>query len=280
MLQNGRVASSSIRASRNILPRTFCRYRSITAAIERGRGDPLDRRPARSNQRDRFTPRVPSRDVAEGGEDRFRRGYRNRDGHVDTRRRWDDDGDSFQGPRDVRGNDHGNRTSSLNRESLPYTTAASEFLYGYSSVLAALKANRRRLYKLYVLPRGMNNERSAALLTRAKRLKVTIQEVGDEYLPAFSKASSGRPHNVSASVLSISNPVLTSRVGLHNGDIPPSCSQHLRLGSMLGHEQRIPGQPGATEQRGTSSQRHAKNISVPFGRMEISTGDLCRRGAR
>ncbi|PVI04093.1 hypothetical protein DM02DRAFT_519430 [Periconia macrospinosa] len=85
--------------------------------------------------------------------------------------------------------------SSFGPESLPYTTAASEFIYGYSSVLAALKANRRRLYKLYVLPRGLKNEGSSAILSRAASLNVTIQHVDDDYLRAFTKASRGRPHN-------------------------------------------------------------------------------------
>ncbi|KAF1956929.1 alpha/beta knot [Byssothecium circinans] len=80
-------------------------------------------------------------------------------------------------------------------DSLPYTTAASDFIYGYSSVLAAIKANRRKLYKLYIHNRGLNNAGSGALVARARALGLNIQEVGDEYLRALDKASSGRPHN-------------------------------------------------------------------------------------
>ena len=79
-------------------------------------------------------------------------------------------------------------------ESLPYTTAASEFIYGYSSVLAAIRANRRQFYKLYVNSRGLNRD---ILLARAKAndLRQITREVGDSYDRAFDKASSGRPHN-------------------------------------------------------------------------------------
>jgi 21S rRNA (GM2251-2'-O)-methyltransferase len=79
-------------------------------------------------------------------------------------------------------------------DSLPYTTAASEFIYGYSSVLAAVRAQRRQFYKLYVNSRGLNRD---VLLARAKasNLRQITREVGDQYDRAFDKASSGRPHN-------------------------------------------------------------------------------------
>jgi 21S rRNA (GM2251-2'-O)-methyltransferase len=79
-------------------------------------------------------------------------------------------------------------------EVLPYSTAASEFLYGHSSVVAALKANRRKLYKLYVHTRGSSRD---GLMARVRALKLfhITEEVGDEYLRAMDKASSGRPHN-------------------------------------------------------------------------------------
>ncbi|KAF2690125.1 alpha/beta knot [Lentithecium fluviatile CBS 122367] len=80
-------------------------------------------------------------------------------------------------------------------ESLPYSTAASEFLYGYSSVLAALKVNRRNLYKLYIHNRGLDHEGKDAIVQNARLHRLSVQEVGDEYLRAFDKASNGRPHN-------------------------------------------------------------------------------------
>jgi 21S rRNA (GM2251-2'-O)-methyltransferase len=86
------------------------------------------------------------------------------------------------------------RDSTRDPESLPYTTAASEFIYGYSSVLAAMKANRRKLYSLYVHSRGASRD---GLLARIRALKLfpITKEVGDEYMRAMDKASSGRPHN-------------------------------------------------------------------------------------
>jgi 21S rRNA (GM2251-2'-O)-methyltransferase len=61
-------------------------------------------------------------------------------------------------------------------------------------VLAAIRANRRQFYKLYVNARGLNRD---VLLARAKasNLRQITREVGDQYDRAFDKASSGRPHN-------------------------------------------------------------------------------------
>lgn len=80
-------------------------------------------------------------------------------------------------------------------ESLPYTTAASEFLYGHSSVLAAIKANRRKLYTLYIHTRGLHHDGIAAMIARATAVGLDVKEVDDKYLRAMDKASSGRPHN-------------------------------------------------------------------------------------
>jgi 21S rRNA (GM2251-2'-O)-methyltransferase len=79
-------------------------------------------------------------------------------------------------------------------DSLPYSTAASEFIYGFSSVVAAMRAKRRKIYTIYVHSRGASRDN---LLTRIRALKLfpITQEVGDEYLRAMDKASSGRPHN-------------------------------------------------------------------------------------
>ncbi|KAF1945306.1 hypothetical protein EJ02DRAFT_419581 [Clathrospora elynae] len=79
-------------------------------------------------------------------------------------------------------------------ESLPYTTAASEFIYGHSSVLAAIKANRRKFYNLYVHSRGASRDGLMSRI-RAHKLFSITQEVGDEYMRALDKASNGRPHN-------------------------------------------------------------------------------------
>jgi 21S rRNA (GM2251-2'-O)-methyltransferase len=90
-------------------------------------------------------------------------------------------------------------------EALPYTTAASEFLYGHSSVLAALKAHRRQLFNLYIHDRGLNHQGKDAIVQHARALpfKVSIREVGDGYLRAMDKATGGRPHNVSIALICI-----------------------------------------------------------------------------
>ncbi|EFQ88423.1 hypothetical protein PTT_15708 [Pyrenophora teres f. teres 0-1] len=80
-------------------------------------------------------------------------------------------------------------------ESLPYTTAASEFIYGTRSVLAAIKANRRKFYKLYIHARGMENSQAILSTIRSLKLFHIAVEVGDEYMQAMDKASNGRPHN-------------------------------------------------------------------------------------
>ena len=80
--------------------------------------------------------------------------------------------------------------------SIPYTTAASEFLYGYSVVLAALRARRRKLYNLYLHSRAARHEGICMFKERAKTAGVQIHDVNDEWLPIMDKLSNGRPHNV------------------------------------------------------------------------------------
>lgn len=84
--------------------------------------------------------------------------------------------------------------------SIPYTTPASEFLYGTSVVEAALTSNatpRRKLYKLYIY-RGANREnedRDRALARLAKKQDVSVEYVNDNWLRMMDKMSTGRPHN-------------------------------------------------------------------------------------
>jgi len=93
------------------------------------------------------------------------------------------------------GAEAGGSASTRGPASLPYTTAASEFLYGHSSVLAAIKANRRTFYKLYTHARATENTRSILATIRSRKLFHIVVEVGDEYMRAMDKASNGRPHN-------------------------------------------------------------------------------------
>lgn len=83
--------------------------------------------------------------------------------------------------------------------SVPYTTAASQFLYGTSAVEAALKAGRRKLYKLYIYRgkgrsmRAMEKDRTLVDLAKDRNLKVIYLE--EASLPLLNKMSDSRPHN-------------------------------------------------------------------------------------
>jgi 21S rRNA (GM2251-2'-O)-methyltransferase len=94
----------------------------------------------------------------------------------------------------TRGEVEAQKTFVRGPESLPYTTAASEFIYGHMSVVAAMKANRRKFYNLYVHSRGASRDGLMSRI-RAHKLFPITHEVGDEYMRALDKASSGRPHN-------------------------------------------------------------------------------------
>lgn len=82
---------------------------------------------------------------------------------------------------------------------IPYTTPASEFLYGHSVVTAALKSSRRRFYKLYLYngdaAEVRGQDREVRKLALAANVEVT--RVGNDWLKLMDKMSGGRPHNVS-----------------------------------------------------------------------------------
>ncbi|KAI1441517.1 hypothetical protein F5Y02DRAFT_399400 [Annulohypoxylon stygium] len=81
---------------------------------------------------------------------------------------------------------------------IPRTTAASQFLYGRSTVEAALKQTTRKLYKLYIYC-GENRQDASqitGLQRMASRAKVPVVEVIDSNgLRRMDKMSEGRPHN-------------------------------------------------------------------------------------
>ncbi|KAK6003889.1 hypothetical protein QM012_008739 [Aureobasidium pullulans] len=77
--------------------------------------------------------------------------------------------------------------------SIPYTTAASEFLYGYNVVIAALTARRRQLYNVYIHSRAFSN--SGGVKTLCRKAGVRFTEVEDSFLSKMDKMAQGRPHN-------------------------------------------------------------------------------------
>ena len=91
---------------------------------------------------------------------------------------------------------------------IPLTTAASEFIYGRSSVLAALKAASRRLYRLYLVGSSGDDKNSFEELYKCalnNDVKIVWLNRPDE-LAALDRVVKGRPHNVRAhSDLEITN---------------------------------------------------------------------------
>lgn len=81
--------------------------------------------------------------------------------------------------------------------SIPYTTPASEFLYGTSVITAALSSSRRKLYKLYIY--GGENRDAHEQDNRIRNLAldrgVVVERVKGDWLRLMDKMSLGRPHN-------------------------------------------------------------------------------------
>jgi len=124
-------------------------------------------------------------------------------------------------------------------DSLPYETAASEFLYGHSSVLAAIKANRRKLYKLYIHNRGLNRDGMDAVVQHARAIRLPIQEVGDEYLRVLDKASNGRPHNVSTPTRLLMPTQFTDYPGFYSRIVSAAGASYNRASILLGDIRHI-----------------------------------------
>ncbi|PQE26799.1 hypothetical protein CJF31_00003500 [Rutstroemia sp. NJR-2017a BVV2] len=84
---------------------------------------------------------------------------------------------------------------------IPYTTPASEFLYGTSVVEAALHARgskSRKLYKLYIYQGEEREqaERDGQIAKLANKKGVEVKNVsGSDWLRTLDKMSQGRPHN-------------------------------------------------------------------------------------
>ncbi|KAL2045791.1 hypothetical protein N7G274_002222 [Stereocaulon virgatum] len=81
--------------------------------------------------------------------------------------------------------------------SIPYTTPASEFLYGTSVVVAALLSSRRKLYKLYIYEGDNREVRNQDMNIRrlARDRNVVVERVKGGWLLLMDKMSLGRPHN-------------------------------------------------------------------------------------
>ncbi|KAJ5454535.1 uncharacterized protein N7458_005491 [Penicillium daleae] len=112
-------------------------------------------------------------------------------------------------------------------ESIPYSSPASEFIYGTSAVEAALRCGRRKLYKLYLYQRAGEDLGPAKVALRklalSKNIDIKLAFAGWDRL--LDKMSAGRPHNgcvLEASPL----PKLPVR-GLHA--VPAISESHFRV---------------------------------------------------
>ena len=109
-------------------------------------------------------------------------------------------GQAFEGY--GRGSSHPKDKQSTQRDfnipmSIPYTTPASEFLYGTSAITAALLSSRRKLYKLFIYA-GDNREglqQDIKIRQLALKRGVVVERVKEDGLRLMSKMSAGRPHN-------------------------------------------------------------------------------------
>lgn len=143
--------------------------------------------------------------------------------------------------------------------SIPYTTAASEFLYGYNPVRAALKAGRRQLYKIYIHPRVAGREDGGhvrSLTTLAQDAKVEVKDVDDSWLRVMDKMSDHRPHNVRLFLL-VNDTVKLTCSGRRLGSLTPSSSPRRRTWSCSEEgrrRRRLSSHPWPTVQRRTSDQ--------------------------
>ncbi|KAI9750171.1 MAG: serine palmitoyltransferase component [Chaenotheca gracillima] len=81
--------------------------------------------------------------------------------------------------------------------SVPYMTPISEFLYGTSTVRAALMARRRKIHKLYMLESDKRqlSSKNRELARRAAKLDVPAMGVSGGWERLMDIKSSGRPHN-------------------------------------------------------------------------------------
>ncbi|KAI5207812.1 hypothetical protein E4T39_01748 [Aureobasidium subglaciale] len=158
----------------------------------------------------------------------------------------------IQEPRDRRDRDRDSRSSPrFSRDdrdrddyiSIPYTTAASEFLYGYNVVIAALRAKRRKIYRLYIHQRALSSPQTKRdMLTLCKHAKIPFTEVDDHFLPKMDKMAQGRPHN---GVILEASPIVTlptkslGRMGVTDISIP------IELADQSAEEVAINGTPSA-----------------------------------
>lgn len=80
---------------------------------------------------------------------------------------------------------------------VPFTTAASQFLYGTSTVEAAIEGDRRKIYKLYIYQGKdrRNRDRDDSIAKMAQRRGIPVEYLGEQDLGLMNKMASSRVHN-------------------------------------------------------------------------------------
>lgn len=82
--------------------------------------------------------------------------------------------------------------------SIPRSSAASEFIYGTSAVKAAIQADNRILYKLYIYQGASGTEEREGdreFYKLAQRRGLNVKRLGGDDLRLLDKMAQGRPHN-------------------------------------------------------------------------------------
>lgn len=176
-------------------------------------------------------------------------------------------------PRPDAGRETPSRTKKhLEPLSIPYTTAASQFLYGKSTVEAALRASRRKLHKLYIYdgPNRRITSDNALIQALARRKNVPVTILNDETgLRLMDKMASSRPHNgfvLEASPLP--QPPLTAL-----GPLPDDYAANPGFAVALGHQSAEEAAVNGTRTFVTAPSRTHKPLVVVLDQI-LDPGNL------
>lgn len=103
---------------------------------------------------------------------------------------------------------------------VPYSTAASQFLYGQNAVEAALRGKRRQFHQLLVKRQEGNFTDRNQLLRLAREANIPVRNADSRLL---EKLSEGRPHNgvaLEASALPTPSVTQFGRPNVNTSDVP------------------------------------------------------------
>lgn len=156
-----------------------------------------DRRPERYDRREGF----PNRSTRNRYDDDEPNSRRTPKGHRDGNTTRSRDDRSSQDPSTSKSPYAGaaKQRNVVVPASIPYTTPASEFLYGASTILSALKTKRRKPYKLYLYAspdRTPETESRMETVRKHAILRgVPVKIVSAQWNILMDKMAGGRPHN-------------------------------------------------------------------------------------